>query len=135
MEINNFSELTVFFYTEYDKMADSFGIVNPSKSFIKFVEKNLKKYSKLYSKPLLRQSKRELQLKVALETMPHSFVWRICHKKLWLKCKEILNETKNKGLQTESYVQEVAEAQILVPKVVKPMDTPVLSDTMESSQG
>ena len=67
------------FTHHYDKMADSFGIANPSKSFVKFTEKSLRKYAKLYNTPLLQQSKRDLQLRVALDTMPHGFIWKLFH--------------------------------------------------------
>ena len=134
MEIKNFSDLTSFVYTEYDKMADSFGIANPSKSFVKFTEKSLRKYAKLYNTPLLQQSKRDLQLRVALDTMPHGFIWKLFHQKLWRKCKAVLVELEQqKKEQTTPLKPE--QMQTLVPDIVKPIEVPRVSDLPGSSQG
>lgn len=135
MDINNFSDLTGFIYAEYDKMVDSFGITNPSKQFIKFVEKSLKRYSKLYSTPLLQQSKRELQLKVALDTMPHGFIWKFFHQKLWRKCKEVLSSIEEQKKEQVTDTPKVEQVQTLVPDIVKQIEVPRVSDMPGSGQG
>ena len=135
MEIKNFSDLTSFVYTEYDKMADSFGIANPSKSFVKFTEKSLRKYAKLYNTPLLQQSKRDLQLRVALDTMPHGFIWKIFHQKLWQRCKAVLFDLEQQKKEQVKEAPKVQQVQTLVPDIVKPIEVPRVSDLPGSSQG
>ena len=133
MDINNFSDLTGFIYSEYDKMADSFGISNPSKSFVKFTEKSLRKYAKLYNKPLLEQSKRDLQLKIALDTMPHGFLWKLFHQKLWQRCKAVLSELEQQ--KKEQAVQQKSQQlqKILVPEIVKPIEVLRVADPPNDS--
>ena len=87
MNIQNFSDLTSFINDENLKLQESFGINVNSKTMIRYVEKTLKRYIKLYDKPLYRRVKRDLELQEAIETMPHSWVWKIFHSKLWNKIK------------------------------------------------
>lgn len=86
MNINNFSDLTDFLYNEHDKLSESLGVVNASPSFTRFSERSLMRYAKIYDKPLLRRAKRELRIQIAIDTMPHNFIWKIFHKRLWKQC-------------------------------------------------
>ena len=80
--IEDFSDLTDFIQNEYIKISDNLGIKQASESMINFTEKALKKYFNLYNKPLYRMAKRELKLKEAIDTMPHSKIWKFLHSKL-----------------------------------------------------
>ena len=95
-EIKNFSDLTDFAYNEFAKMKESFLIEQPGTEFIETVEKEVKKYVKLYSKPLFKKQKLELKIMLAMETMPHSFVWKMFHHELWIKVKKRLGLDKPK---------------------------------------
>ena len=92
MEIHNFKDLTGFMYGEYEKMSEIFGIEKTPKRTIRFVERALRKRTKLYDKPLLLKEKRRLALDIAFDTMPHGFLWKIFHSKLWKKMKSILEQ-------------------------------------------
>lgn len=104
MEIRDFSNLTDFVYDEYLKMTENFGIKKPSDSLIDYTEKTLKKYIKLYDKPLYRRAKRELILSEAIDTMPHGSVWKFFHYSLWQK-------VKRKTLENEKVKESVQAVQ------------------------
>lgn len=121
MDLDNFSDLSNFIYQEYEKMSDAFGITQlPAKS-IKFAEKSIRKYTKLYDKPLFEKEKRELRLKVALDTMPHSWLWKIFNAKLWAKMKLILAQQEQVS-ETTDVVEEPEKSDILVPAIIVPKD-------------
>ncbi len=110
MEIRDFSNLTDFVYDEYLKMTENFGIKKPSDSLIDYTEKTLKKYIKLYDKPLYRKAKRELILAEAIDTMPHGCVWKFFHYSLWQKVKRVVLENeKIKDSEQEGQAQSLEE--------------------------
>ena len=122
MDLDNFSDLSDFIYHEYEKMSDAFGLQQiPSKS-IKFAERSIRKYTKLYDKPLYEKERRDLQLKIALDTMPHSWLWKIFHSKLWAKMKIILAEQDNQIVEVPKVEKEPEKPDILVPAVVIPKE-------------
>lgn len=128
MEIRNFSDLTQFVYDEYLKITENFGIQTASESMIEFVEKNVKKYTKLYSGPLYRSAKRELILREAIETMPHGFIWKIFHWDLWQKIKKL--QAKENDARENFEMQKGFEkpGPITVPaELIKPTSLPQVS--------
>ena len=129
MKIENFSDLTSFINEENLKLQESFGININSKMMIRYVEKTLKKYVKLYDKPLYRKVKRELELEEALDTMPHSFMWKMFHSKLWAKIKMLeKQEEQSKAENTVSQAESKPIQTSLVPVVIKSVSVPVQND-------
>ena len=129
MKIENFSDLTSFINEENLKLQESFGININSKMMIHYVEKTLKKYVKLYDKPLYRKVKRELELEEALDTMPHSFMWKMFHSKLWAKIKMLEKQEKqSKAENTVSQAESKPIQTSLVPVVIKSVSVPVQND-------
>ena len=129
MKIENFSDLTSFINEENLKLQESFGININSKMMIRYVEKTLKKYVKLYDKPLYRKVKRELELEEALDTMPHSFMWKMFHSKLWAKIKMLeKQEEQSKAENTVSKAESKPIQTSLVPVVIKSVSVPVQND-------
>ena len=129
MNIQNFSDLTSFINDENLKLQESFGINVNSKTMIRYVEKTLKRYINLYDKPLYRRVKRDLELQEAIETMPHSWVWKIFHSKLWNKIKllkdnEPIQKVESTTIQPETKPIETS----LVPVVIKSVSVPVEND-------
>lgn len=126
MQFNEFSELTTFLYAEYDKLKDNFDIKHSSQKFVKFVEDTLQNYIGLYNKPLYVKAKRELSIQIAIDTMPHGFIWKIFHPTLWSLVKERLNIKKEKKSKPKRKKSE--EKTTLYPDVVKPFDVPQPTD-------
>lgn len=124
MELNDFSDLSNFIYGEYDKLSETFGLSSLPKKSIKFVEKSIRTYSKLYKKPLLEREKRELEIRTAIETMPHNWVWKLFHSKLWSRVKQRLKELEEMEYLAEKTTDKPAEQKpdILVPAVIVPRD-------------
>lgn len=115
MEIKNFSDLSDFIYNEYSKIFENFGVMQASEKMVNFAEKSLIKYTKLYDKPLYKKAKRELVIQEAIDTMPHSFFWKIFHYDLWQKIKSIYKSSKD-----DASIQ----SQTLFPDVVKQFSVP-----------
>ena len=129
MEIRDFSELTNFLSTESLKMMDCFGLKKFDK-IVKFSERELKRYMKLYSSPIYRRSKREIKLAEAIDTMPHGLWWKMFHIKLWKQIKRL--EAEKKRLQEleamkikEEILQENPPAQVFTPVVITSAPAPV----------
>lgn len=129
MNIQNFSDLTSFINDENLKLQESFGINVNSKTMIRYVEKTLKRYIKLYDKPLYRRVKRDLELQEAIETMPHSWVWKIFHSKLWNKIKLLKDNEPIQKVESTTIQPETKPVQTsLVPVVIKSVSVPVEND-------
>ena len=129
MNIQNFSDLTSFINDENLKLQESFGINVNSKTMIRYVEKTLKRYIKLYDKPLYRRVKRDLELQEAIETMPHSWVWKIFHSKLWNKIKLLKEDKQEQKVESTTIQPETKPIETsLVPVVIKSVSVPVEND-------
>ena len=126
MQINDFTELTDFVFTEYEKMSDSLGVKKSSEAFIKLNEKTLSKYVKLFNKPLFRKTQRELKIQEAIDTLPHGFLWKLLHWDLWQKVKLRLEESKNENKNIEENFEE--EKKIYYPDVVKQTEFPQITE-------
>lgn len=129
MNIQDFSDLTQFMADETFKMQENFGIKKHSEKLIKFQEKTLIKYVKLYDKPLYRKAKRELAFQEALDTMPHCWIWKIFHPDLWLKIKK---QIPKDTLQEKTQPAQQTATDILYPEVVKSMAVPQVADLDEN---
>ncbi len=145
MEIKSFEDLTQFIYEEYGKLQTSFEVQNPSTAFIKFVEDTLMKYTSLYDKPLKIKEKKEIRLiilkikneyalKFAIETMPHSFIWKMFHRTLWQKIKQQelqkLEEKKKNELENYSKIDNDNQ-QAITCEITKPCSLPPVDNEEE----
>lgn len=102
MDIKDFSDLSDFSYNEYMKMLETFGIKKVPDKTIKFSEKNIKKYLKLYEKPLFKQERILMKIKIAIATEPHSKLWKFFHSDLQQK----IDAYKQEKLQKDSNTSE-----------------------------
>ena len=123
MEIIDFSKLTEFIHSAILKENESFGIANPSKKLIRFIDKGTMSYSKLYSKYLYRREKRKVILDEALDTMPHGFWWKLFHSKLWKQIKRLENEKAIKSVK-EEVRKQIDETIKCYPMVLNPTNVP-----------
>lgn len=134
MELNDFSDLSGFIYSEYEKMSDAFGLSKTPDKSVKFVEKSIRKYTKLYDTPLYQKEKREIELKTAFDTMPHSWLWKLFHSKLWAKMKKIMQEQERREVEPAKIEPEKPpeKPDILVPAVIVPHEI-VVSETVSNT--
>lgn len=127
MEINDFSELSNFIADENLKIQENYGVQKLSDKMIEFSEKNILKYAKLYDKPLYKKEQRKIALQMAIDTMPHGFLWKIFHWDLWQKIKPI---KKTKKVSSTSLHKE--QPQTLYPDIVRPAEVPrIIEDDEE----
>lgn len=144
MEIKDFKELTTFVYDEFQKMSDAYGLVNPSTGFIRFSEKTLERYMKLYDKPLYKKARYEIKrlsrqvrqdyiFNKALETMPHGKVWKFFHPKLWDKIQDFLSK-QNKNKKVITALAKPNPLPVAFPQVLKPVSPPQVSSLSKEEQ-
>ena len=129
MEMQDFKDLSNFVYDEYEKLSDSFGLDKLPKRSIKFIERSLRKYTKLYDKPLFLLEKRRLKLQIALETMPHGFLWKIFHLKLWKEMQYVLQEQQKKENEVKKTYEENVKPVISVPAVIIEQSAEIVETT------
>lgn len=118
LKINNVSDLTDFIYSESSKMTTKLRAKHSSAKFVEFTERTIEKYIKLFDKPLYRQTKRELKLQEAINTMPHGLLWKLFHWDLWVKIKN-LEKNINPKPQAKAEPQAEPGTTCLVPEVIK----------------
>ena len=119
--IYSYEDLTSFVFGEYTKIQNNFDIQLPPESFIKLSINNLSKIFKIYNKNLLKDMKDEDKFNRALNTMPHNWLWKLTHKKLWRKIKRYLEEQNTEEEIKEEKKEEINDIKPLFPEVIKPM--------------
>jgi len=123
MEIKNYSDLSDFVFAEYEKLQD-FGVAKPPEFVLRAMDKACIKYMKLYSKPLYKKQKAKLKLQEALDTMPHGFIWRLLHPKLWKQVQaELKKQQQEQKQQTQPQPQQ-QQPKTVYPEIYKPIDVP-----------
>lgn len=121
MEINEFGDLSDFVVNEIDKTSEVTEAIQPSKNLIKYMNNQIEKYAKLYSKPLFKAEKIKLKISHAINTMPHSFLWKLFHWDLWLKVKAELNKKEPQKVQQ---MRKEEPQQVYYPVLVKEHSVP-----------
>jgi len=116
---NNFDELNSFVQNNYQNTADSFQVFIPSKKLIKETTNSLITVYRLNKRHLLKYMKEDLKFDRALNTMPHNWLWKLTHRKLWRKIKIYLEEQNTEEEIKEEKKEEIKEIKPLVPEVVK----------------
>ena len=130
MNINEFSDLSDFTLGEVEKIGDFVDGVGPSKKLIKYMNNQIMKYAKLYSKPLLKTEKQKIKILEAIDTMPHGFLWKFFHYDLWKKVKL---ELESQGMfdKYEEEKKQEPEKQVYYPVIVKESSVPEIYEEDE----
>lgn len=133
IENNEFQNLTEFLHGEFSKMNMTYGIQTPPKGYLDGIANSLlKRYRDVNA---LERKKLKFNIKVewARYTMPHGFIWRLFHRRLWLKVKEQMDNPQEERLEDNV---SAPEPDSLVPEVVVPPDTDSMSypSTLDNHQ-
>lgn len=131
MNINEFSDLSDFTLGEVEKIGDFVDGVGPSKKLIKYMNNQIMKYAKLYSKPLLKTEKQKIKILEAIDTMPHGFLWKLFHTRLW---KQVKAELKAQGMinkYEEEKKESQPEKQVFYPVIVQESSVPEIYEEDE----
>lgn len=132
MDINEFSDLSTFTLGEVEKISDFVDGVGPSKKLLKSMNNQIMKYSKLYSKPLFKAEKRRLKIWEAIDTMPHSFWWKLFHPSLWKKVKiELESQGMLDRYENPKPQKKEPKKQTFYPVVVQESSVPDVVDDDE----
>ena len=122
--IRDFRDLSNFAYDEYGKMFESFGVQKVPVRTMKFLEKQIKKYLKLYDKPLFKKIKFNMKVQYAIETEPHSWLWKLFHSDIQKRIdylKSLSEEEREYEEQKEEPVNQVIST---VPVIINPVSVP-----------
>ncbi len=130
-EIKDFADLTQFMSDEQNKLNEDCGVQQPSSTMVEYREKSIIKYVKLYDKPLYRAAKLELKIREAINTMPHSWLWKFWHSDLWRKVEYRLAQEKQREDENKKCSQPL-QPDVTLPQlaeIVKPRALSQVSDT------
>lgn len=134
MKIEDFTDLLDTMRGEYVKMSEDLGVKLAPESLILFTSKTLLKYLKLYDVPLYEQEKRKVKLDIAIKTMPHGFIWKFFHRKLYriMKKMGIFDKKKEDPKEDKQQSNESSMAMTKIPSAIERVSLPLGT---ESSQG
>lgn len=135
MNINEFSDLSNFILGEIEKIDETVEGFGATKKLTKCLNKQIIRYTKLYTKPLYNSEKRRIKVWEAIDTMPHGFFWKIFHAKLW---RQVKTELESQG---ELYKYEKSkesnsnvENQTYYPVLVREGSVPVTYNDCENEE-
>jgi hypothetical protein len=124
MDNKDYQELTEFTCCQYQTYLETFGDIQAPTDYLKKLFKRTSKREEKFSKYFAFKDDMSIKVSKAIDTMPHGFLWKIFHKKLWCKCKKILEEQERlKNLSDSQSLTELAKTPEVLPAVVKRPDT------------
>ena len=129
MNIQDFTELTSFVYSEFEKISESCGLNTVPEKSLNYTIHTIDKYVKLYNRTLFNREKRQLKLDEALLTRPHNWLWKVFHSKLWKQIQLIEKEDKAenkqepKGRQDSPTSTALTVFEVNTPQVYIPLET------------
>ena len=101
LENNSFQELTSFLHEEFGKIFETYGVRELPKKYLSALTGSiLKRYSYINGLEF-KKVKYNVKVEWAKFTMPHGFLWKMFHKKLWSKVKSGLEEENVKDDEVE----------------------------------
>ncbi len=132
MDNKDYFELTEFICNQYQRYLETFGDIQAPADYLKKLFKRTSKREEKFSKYFFFKDDMSIKVSKAIDTMPHGFLWKIFHKKLWHKCKQILEEQERlkkieeerlKKLSDSQSLTEPAKTPEVLPAVIKRPDT------------
>ncbi len=116
IENNEFIEMTDFIHGEFQKIFNTYGPKELPKGFLTSLSKSILKRYSLLNKNERRKLKFNITVDYAKFTMPHSFIWKWFHPRIWTRIKEDLAREK----QAESDTSVLEPEEIVAPEVLPP---------------
>lgn len=124
MHNEDFKELTQFFHEEYSKIQQVYGIQDIPIRDIKVVTNSITRKLKKYVKLDDWKDVRRIKVQKALFTMPHGFIWKFFHKKLWYY---VQKEMENNNELTEQLDEQINNDCSQPTEVVPSVDLQAMS--------
>lgn len=123
----DFSQLTEFVNNEFQKMREVYGVENFSAKMLNKITGSIWAHYKMLSNLDKKKVKFMIKVEWAKFTMPHNWLWKIFHSRIWKKVKEELEKEKNAPQEEPVEDVSVSEDLSLVPKPTVPVDLNALS--------
>ena len=121
---NDLSELNKFVHDEFSSILQVYGIQHMPEKALKSISAGILKRRSIYGKVIQKEDKFRAKIEWAYFTMPHNWLWKFFHKRLWYHVKKRIEE----DTQEEPEETEIAEApQVLPPQLVKSVDLQSMS--------
>ena len=92
MILDDFSELTTFVHGEFEKMQQAYGLKQMNEKKLNKISNSVLSAFSIANSTTKKKLKYNAKIDWAIFTAPHCWLWRFLHHKLWLKCKEEINE-------------------------------------------
>ena len=123
---DDLKDLNKFVHDEFFALKSLYGAQNIPPKTLKAISSGVLKRRAIYSKLIHKMDKYRAKIDWALFKMPHCWLWKIFHSRLWYHVKKRLEEESDelKDVPEESF-EDVSE--VLPPTVVKTVDVPAMS--------
>ena len=121
----NFIELTDFLHGEFQKIFTTYGPQVLPKRFLNSLTNSVLKRYGLINKLENKKLKYNIAVDYAIFTMPHNFIWKMFHPRLWQRVK--IEISKSKEDNSEEIENEDVAPEITVPSVVAKVDLDAMS--------
>lgn len=121
----DFQSNTQFINDEFQKLRMVYGTQQIPSGMLKKISSSI--WSQYRTISVLDKKKTKFRIKIewAIFTMPHNWLWKVFHSKLWAKVKEELKSREEEKEKEQENIQEIPEVPYLQPAV--PVDLQALS--------
>lgn len=111
--LEDFSELTSFVHSEFMKIRQTYGIAQMNAKDLKVISKTILKAFSYANSTTKKKLKYYAKIDWSIYTAPHCWLWRLFHRKLWIKCLEEMERRKEFEKQSDA---EELEGQPVPPQ-------------------
>lgn len=123
MDNKDYEELSEFTCSQYQSYLNTFGDIKAPANYLTRVFQRLSRREAMFDKYFRSRDQMSIKVSRAIDTMPHGWLWKKFHRKLWLKCQEELKHRKELEEVVKSELAK-AQAQPVTPEVLPPAPQP-----------
>lgn len=124
---DDLKDLNKFVHDEFFALKSLYGAQNIPSKALKAIGSGVLKRRAIFSKVIFKEDKYRAKVEWACFKMPHCWLWKVFHKRLWYHVQKRLEEKQmcEEG-DTSADIQEDF-TEVLQPTVVKTVDVPAMS--------
>ena len=124
---NDLSELNAFVHAEFSSILQVYGFQKMPPKALKAITSGILKRRAIYDKIIHKEDKFRSKVEWAHFTMPHGWLWKMFHRRVWYHVQKRIDEEASEPLVPETDSSVADDIEPLVPSVVKPVDLSALS--------
>ena len=124
---NDLHELNTFVNEEFSDILRLYGIQKMPEKALDSQTNGILRRKRIYSKLITKQDKFRVKVEWAYFTMPHNWLWKIFHKRVWYHVKKRIEEEQQNQLQEQLPEVESEQPQVVSPVVVRQVDLSAMS--------